>query len=322
MPSNLMTPTGALTARFRRQRLLIVGCGDIGLRVASLLAPRIRVLALSSSPQRFAALRAQGVLPLAGDLDLPQTLRRLAGLGHRVLHLAPPRTLGMDDGRTAALLSALSQRTPPATLVYASTSGVYGDCGGAWVDETRAPHAATPRAQRRVRAEQRVRRWSLHSGTRSSVLRVPGIYAPDRSGGTPRERLLSRTPVLTAQDDVYTSHIHADDLARACVAALWRARAQRIYNVSDGTQWKMGDYFDLAADLYELPRPPRISRALAEQTLSPERMSFMRESRRLRNGRLLRELGLRLHYDSVRTGLRATQSMAFQTSQLDIKVIG
>jgi nucleoside-diphosphate-sugar epimerase len=317
-----MSSTGALPARFRRQRLLIVGCGDIGLRVAALLAPRVRVLALSSSPQRFAALRAQGVVPLAGNLDHPQTLARLAGLGQRVLHLAPPRAQGGDDVRTAALLHALGTRQVPGALVYASTSGVYGDCAGAWVEETRATQPATPRAQRRVQAERRVRAWGLRSGVRTSVLRVPGIYAPDRVGGTPRERLLSATPVLRAQDDVYTSHIHADDLARACVAALWRGRAQRIYNVCDGHELKMGDYFDLAADLFALPRPPRVSLAEAQRLLSPERLSFMRESRRLRNARLTQELGLQLRYADVRAGLLANHNIAFQTSQLDTKVIG
>lgn len=317
-----MPSAGALPSRFRRQRLLIVGCGDIGLRVAALLAPRVRVLALSSSPQRVTALRAQGVVPLAGNLDQPATLNRLAGLGHRVLHLAPPRAQGLDDVRTAALLRALARHPSPGALVYASTSGVYGDCAGAWVDETQATRPGTPRAQRRVQAERRVRGWALRSGARASVLRVPGIYAPDRAGGTPRDRLLASTPVLRAQDDVYTSHIHADDLARACVAALWRGRAQRVYNVCDGTEWKMGDYFDLAADLYQLPRPPRVDLAEARRLLSPERMSFMGESRRLRNTRMVNELRLRLRYASVRTGLLANQRMAFQTSQLDTSVMG
>ena len=317
-----MPSIGALPARFRRPRLLIVGCGDIGMRVAALLTPRVRVLALSSSPQRFATLRAQGVVPLAGDLDRPPTLARLAGLGQRVLHLAPPRAQGSDDGRTGALLRALGRRSPPVALVYASTSGVYGDCAGAWVDETRATRARTPRALRRVQAERRVRGWGQRRGVRASVLRVPGIYAPDRAGGTPRERLLAGTPVLRAPEDVYSSHVHADDLARACVAALWRGRAQRVYNVCDGNALKMGDYFDLAADLYQLPRPPRVSLTEARQLLSPERLSFMGESRRLRNTRLTGELGLRLRYASVRVGLLANQHMAFHTSQLDTSVIG
>jgi nucleoside-diphosphate-sugar epimerase len=134
-------------------------------------------------------------------------------------------------------------------------------------------------------------------------LRIPGIYAPDREGGTPHARLLKGTPVLTAEDDVYTNHIHADDLARACIAALWRGLPQRIYNVCDDTTLKMGDYFDLAADLYGLPRPPRVARTVAKEKLSLMLLSFMSESRRLDNTRLKQELRLRLNYPTVATGL-------------------
>jgi nucleoside-diphosphate-sugar epimerase len=139
---------------------------------------------------------------------------------------------------------------------------------------------------------------------RASVLRIPGIYAPDREGGTPRERLLKGTPVLHAEDDVYTNHIHADDLARACVAALWRGAAQRTYHASDDSELRMGDYYDLAAELYDLPRPQRISRAAAMRLLSSTQLSFMGESRRMDNTRLKRELRLRLRYPNVRDGLR------------------
>ncbi len=210
----------------------------------------------------------------------------------------------MGDPRTRALLSALRRRTPPAALVYGSTSGVYGDCAGEWVAETRPLRAGTPRAQRRVAAERLVRFHGRSSGMRTSILRIPGIYAPDREGGTPRERLQRGTPVLRAEDDVYTNHIHADDLARACVAALWRGAAQRVYHASDDTQLKMGDYFDLAARLYGLPQPRRISRQEAQEQLSPMLLSFMSESRRMDNTRLKRELRVALRYPQVTGGLR------------------
>ncbi len=185
-----------------------------------------------------------------------------------------------------------------------STSGVYGDCQGEWVSETRPVNPATPRARRRVAAEAVLRCWGRALGVPVGVLRIPGIYAPDREGGTPRERLLRGTPVLRREDDVYTNHIHADDLARACVRALWRQPAQRVFNVSDDTELSMGDYYDLAADLYGLPRPERVSREQARELLSPMTLSFMGESRRLRNGRLKRELGLQLRYPQVEQGLR------------------
>ena len=288
-----------------RPSLLVAGCGDIGLRVLRLLRGRWRLLALSSSPARFEALRQAGAVPLLGNLDHPATLRRLAGLADAVLHLAPPAATGTEDRRTAHLLQALARGGRVRRLVYASTTGVYGDAAGASFDETRAVAPATARAQRRVDAEQRLRAYGLASGVQVSLLRIPGIYAGDRLGGHPRERLARAAPVLRAADDVYTNHIHADDLARACVAALYRGLPQRVVNVCDNTDLRMGDYFDLAAELCGLPRPPRISRAEAALLLSPMQLSFMGESRRLQNRRLTQELRLRLRYPTVLQGLLA-----------------
>lgn len=308
-------PRGTLPARFRRPRYLIVGCGDVGLRVqrwafhTPAQAGRVRVYALTSSPERVPVLRAAGITPLQGNLDQPATLRRLAGLATHVVHLAPPPGQGREgapllhDPRTRALVHSLRRGRLPLALVYASTSGVYGDCGGAWVAETRPVAPATARAQRRVDAERTLRSSVGLAGVRVIILRVPGIYAPDREGGTPRGRLLRGTPVLQASDDVFTNHIHADDLARACGRALWLGAAQRIYHSSDNTELRMGDYVDLAADLYQLPRPPRLSRNEAEKQLPPLLLSFMGESRRLDNQRLRHELRLHLRYPTVIEGL-------------------
>ena len=262
MPS-INSPSGALPARFRRERLLIVGCGDVGQRVARNLRGRMQLVALTSSADRVAALRAAGIRPLVGNLDDRATLRRLAGIATRVVHLAPPAREGgaawWRDQRTVSLAQALRLRSLPSALVYGSTSGVYGDCGGARVSETRGVRPDTPRSHRRVDAERAVRWFGRSTGVRTSILRIPGIYAPDRENGTPRGRLERGTPVLRREDDVYTSHIHADDLARACVAALFRGKPQRVVHASDDTELRMGDYFDLAADLYGMPRPPRVS---------------------------------------------------------------
>ena len=309
MPSN-QTPLGALPARFRRQRVLIVGCGDVGLRTAGQLgAPqsqRVRLMALTSSPDRVRLLRACGITPLQGNLDDPASIQRLAGIAHRVIHLAPPPTdragASERDPRSLVLVRALRLRTPPLALVYGSTTGVYGDCGGQRVDETRTVNPHTPRAQRRVDAEN-LMRFLGRSGVRVSVLRIPGIYAADREGGTPRERLLKGTPVLAAKDDVFTNHIHANDLARACAAALWRGKPQRVVNVTDDTDLKMGDYFDLAAGLFGLPKPPRLPRDQASSALPLMLLSFMSESRRLDNTRMKQELRLKLRYPHVRDGL-------------------
>jgi nucleoside-diphosphate-sugar epimerase len=291
--------------RAKRPTLLIVGCGDVGLRVLALLRGRWRLLALTPSAERCAALRAAGALPLLGDLDEPATLARLAGLADAVLHLAPPPATGRTDPRTAHLLQALARKGRVRRIVYGSTSGVYGDCDGARFDETRAPAPATDRAHRRVDAEQRLRWYGRAFGARVTVLRIPGIYAGDRPGGHPRERLARGAPVLVAEHDVFTNHIHADDLARACVAALHRGAPQRVVHASDDTELRMGDYFDLAADLEGLPRPQRLTREQARAALSPMQLSFMGESRRLINDRLKRELRLRLRHPTVAEGLRA-----------------
>jgi nucleoside-diphosphate-sugar epimerase len=287
--------------------VLIIGCGDVGQRVARQLPARVRVLALSSSDEKIPLLRAQGITPLAGNLDHSASLRRLAGLGTRVIHLAPPPGENLADWRrdprTQALLRALRLRALPQSVVYGSTSGVYGNCDGDWASEVRTVQPHTPRAQRRVDAERQLRFFGRSSGVRVHALRIPGIYAPDREGGTPRGRLLKGTPVLQPQDDVYTNHIHADDLARACLAALWRGKPQRVTNASDDTELKMGDYFDLAADLYRLPRPPRVARSSAQDELPLVLLSFMSESRRLDNTRLKQELRLVLRYPTVAQGL-------------------
>jgi nucleoside-diphosphate-sugar epimerase len=310
---------GALPARFRKPRLLIVGCGDVGQRVASKLnayksiqAQPFRVLALTSSADRVMPFRDQGIVPLLGNLDDKTSFQRLAGLATHVLHLAPPPSEGWSDPRTLALTRALRLRSAPSALVYGSTSGVYGDLAGGKAKETLPTAARTPRAMRRVSAEQSVRFWGRSSVNcsfvRASILRIPGIYAPNREGGTPKERLLKATPVLANKDDVYTNHIHADDLARACLAALWRGKPQRVYNVNDDTRMKMGDYFDFAADLYNLPRPPRVPRSTAQDQLPLVLLSFMSESRQMDNSRMKRELKLRLRYPTVKTGLaEATQ---------------
>jgi nucleoside-diphosphate-sugar epimerase len=282
---------------------LIVGCGDVGLRVVRALGGRLRVFALTSSPDRRDALREAGVRPIVGNLDDPASLGRLAGLADAVLVLAPPPSTGHTDPRLRALLAALSRRTTPARVVYASTTGVYGDCRGELVSETRPLNATTDRARRRVDAESQLRAWGRATGARVSVLRIPGIYASDREGGRPQDRVKRGTPVLAAEDDGYTNHIHADDLARACIAALWRGRPQRVVQVRDDSDLKTGDWYDLVADLSGLPRPPRVTRAQAGEQFSAAQWSFLNESRRLSNARMKRELRLTLMRPTIREGL-------------------
>lgn len=270
------------------------------MRLAPLLRARYRVFGLARNVARFAALRAAGITPIAGDLDDAGSLRRVAGLADIVLHFAPPPNTGSGDPRTAALLAALSQGRLPQRLVYISTSGVYGDCGGAWVSETHPLNAQSPRGQRRVAAEQQIRNWAGRGGVSACLLRVPGIYAHDR---LPLDRLRAATPAIVASEDSYTNHIHADDLARIVLNALRYGRANRVYHTSDDSALKMGEYFDVVADAHGLPRAPRISRADAQRVLSPMLLSFMNESRRLSNKRMKRELKVRLRYPTVADAL-------------------
>jgi nucleoside-diphosphate-sugar epimerase len=275
-------------------RVLLVGCGDVALRVAERLRGRAKLYGLVRRSERLERLRSHGIVPIQGDLDDPRTLRRLRAAPFAVLHFAPPPGEGKDDPRTAHLLSALAKaRIIPRRLVYISTTGVYGDCAGAHVNEARPRRPTTPRARRRVAAEDRLRAWAARDGVRLAILRAPGIYAESR---LPVDRIRQGTPVLRPEDDVYTNHIHADDLARAAIAAMFLGRSNRAYNVTDDAEMKMGGWFDAVADAFHLPRPPRVSWEEAEQRIAPVLLSFMSESRRLSNARMKRELRVRLHY--------------------------
>ena len=281
----------------RRPRLLIVGCGDVGLRIVARVHRRFRILALTSSPERVPALRAAGAVPIVGNLDDRASLRRLRGLAPWLIHLAPPPNSGRTDPRTRHLVAALAGSA--RRLVYVSTTGVYGDHGGALIDETARPQPANDRAVRRLDAERYMR------AAGAAVLRVPGIYAHDR---LPLERLRAGTPVLRAEDDVFTNHIHADDLARISLAALWRGRPGRLCNAVDDSALKMGEYFDQVADCFGLPRPPRLPRERLRAAVSPMMYSFMTESRRLGNARLRSELRVRLVWRTVADALRSLRA--------------
>jgi len=282
--------------RFGRPRLLIVGCGDVGLRIVARLRDRFRIIATTASSLRVIELRYAGTVPLLVNLDIADTLARVRGIATQWIDLVPPAGTGAGDARTRRLRDATSRWVRRA--VYISTTGVYGDRGGALLDETACPAPASERAQRRLAAEAIVRARPVHA----MVLRAPGIYAEDR---LPLDRLRAATPALVDADDVYTNHIHADDLARIAVVALFRGAPARVYNTVDDSQLKMGEYFDRVADRFKLPRPPRLGRAALKAAVSPAQYSFMSESRRLANHRLKKELRVRLLHPTVADALGA-----------------
>jgi nucleoside-diphosphate-sugar epimerase len=283
--------------KFIMDRLLIVGCGDIARRALPALALRHQLAALARDPARLPA----GISALTADLDDQASLVWRDISADNILYCAPPGDAGTSDLRLRNLIAAFSaRRMVPRRLVYIGTSGVYGDCGGAWVDETRPVNPQTPRARRRADAERALSEWSAVCGAAIVILRVPGIYAADR---LPLERLRRGTPVLRTEDDIYTNHIHADDLAAICTAALdptWRAG---VYNVADDSALKMGDWFDLVADRAGLPRPPRIAPSQAPGAIPEALLSFMNESRRLCNRKIKGVPGMVLRYPTVYEGV-------------------
>jgi nucleoside-diphosphate-sugar epimerase len=292
------------------KKILIVGFGDVAERLVRRYIGQADFVAMIRRSERVDELRALGVTPYVADLDLPQSLRRLPCVDG-VFHFAPPPNEGKTDPRTSHLLHALGRHKPSA-LVYISTSGVYGDCGGDWVAETRPVAPVNGRAVRRVDAERQLRAWGEMFRVQVSILRAPGIYAADR---LPLERIRRGTPALVAAEDSYTNHIHADDLARLAWAALFRGRSLRIYHAVDAHPLKMGDWFDSCADAFGLPRPPRVERAEAEKVLSEALLSFLRESRQLTNSRTTRELRLKYRYPTSDDLLREIRPMTSQGDQ-------
>lgn len=289
--------------RLGRPRLLIVGCGDVGLHIVARLRGRFRIFGVVRGESGAAAVRQAGALPLRLDLDRREGLQRLQGLAPRVLLLAPTSAAGAADRRSQRLLAALRRPPPGGRMVYLSTTGVYGDRGGAWTDESVPARPQTPRSRRRLDAEQRLRKSAWHA----AVLRAPGIYGPRR---LPLERLRAGIPVAHPAQDVYTNHIHVEDLARASILASLRARRGRVYNVVDDTQLRLGEYLDRVAALSGLAPPRRVHAQELHALVDPLRLSFLEESRRLRNRRLKRELRLRLCYPDVEAGLRAPGALA------------
>jgi nucleoside-diphosphate-sugar epimerase len=285
----------------RMNPVLIIGCGDIGQRVARALwpAPVAGVVAKTDSVRRLQAL---GIEALQVDLDRPLSSQQLPAGGRELFYFAPPPGQGERDSRVSRVCEVLQDNNLPTRLVYISTSAVYGDCGGDWIDEDAPLRPGTARGRRRLDAERQWLGWSARTGVAVVILRVPGIYAHDR---LPVRRLRDGLPVLAEADCPFTNRIHADDLARVCIAAMRRGRPGAAYNVSDGRPTTMTDYFNRVADHLGLPRPPVVDRAVADRALTPSMLSFLEESKRLDNRRMQEQLGVDLLYPDLAAGLAA-----------------
>jgi len=285
------------------QRIIIIGCGYIGRRVAALWQERDgAVIATARNAATVGRLRALGIQAVEADLDIPETLGQLAVEHSLLYYFAPPTAAGETDLRMRAFLNSMTGPFPEK-IVYISTTGVYGDSHGAWVNEHTPANPQTARGRRRLDAESALRAWGHQHRVAVVILRVPGIYGPGR---LPADAIRSRRPVVHESECGFSNRIHADDLARACIAAADRGRADTIYNASDGNPGTMTDFFNRVADALGLPRPPALSRAEATRVLSPEMLSYLGESRRIDNRRLRKELGVELLYPKLQAGLIAS----------------
>lgn len=282
------------------QRIFIVGCGDIGQRLARLwLARGAVVAALTRSAPNAARLRASGIEAVSGDLDQPAALRHFPA-ADLIYYLAPPPEVGSSDPRMTAFLAAMPDAVRPERFVYISTLGVYGDTQGAWITETAPLQPGNDRSRRRLAAETALAGWARAAGVPHVLLRVGGIYGPGR---LPLERLRQGLPVVREDECPPTNRIHADDLAAVCLAAGERGTAGAVYNVADGNPTTMSDYFNRAADLLGVPRPAQISWHEAQRVLTPSMLSFLNESKRIDNRKMREELGVTLRYPDLASGL-------------------
>jgi nucleoside-diphosphate-sugar epimerase len=286
------------------QQLLIFGCGDTGRRVAGLaLAQQLPVAGVVRSATSSQILQQTGIEAFLIDLDAPSTDTGLPSRGALIIYMVPPPDHGEDDPRLEQTLRGLEQTGLPARILYISTTGVYGDCQGRWIDENTPLAPATPRARRRVATENLLREWCALHGVAWIILRVPAIYGPGR---LPIERLRARLPVPQPNASGYSNRIHVYDLARICFKAMTDAPDNSLYNVSDGNPVSFTDYLSLLAELAGLPAPSLVTMQDAESHIDPGMMSFLRESKRVRNDKLLRELRLTLHYPDARSGILAS----------------
>ncbi len=286
---------------------IIIGCGYVGQLLLGYLASapdrpaaNARPIGVARQEATLASIAAAGGEPVRIDLD-SDPLDSLPSAGALVFHFAPPPADGLEDSRTARLIRHFEQHGHPERLVYISTTGVYGDCQGAWIDESWPLRPTAERSKRRVDAERRLQAWAAASGAELVILRVAGIYAANR---LPLERIRQGQPVVKAAQAPWSNRIHVDDLVEVCLVAARRAPAGAIYNVCDGQPSTMTDYFMRVAEAAGLPPPPQIDLRDAAGQVSPAMLSYLQESRRLNNKRLLKDLGIRLRYPDLTLGLQ------------------
>lgn len=280
----------------------IVGCGYVGRRVAQRWQDRgVGVTGLVCSAESAARLRHDGIEPMIADLDVDSVSRSWPVAASLLYYFVPPPRTGTVDTRLPRFLDTLNGNTD-MRLVLISTTGVYGDCAGRWIDETEPPRPATDRARRRLDAERSAQRWGRRNGVPVVVLRVSGIYGPGR---IPIARLRRGMLVPEVAQSPFTNRIHVDDLVTACVAAAAKGVPGSVFNVTDGAPERMTDYFLKVAAITGVAPPQVTSLTEAQRAASPGLSAYFAESRRIGNAKLRTELGVELRYPNLDSGLAA-----------------
>lgn len=282
--------------------VFIIGYGDIGSRVARLCVEKEKCNVYGLARSLLSAQQAEtdGVKAITADLEQIKDLQGLPMAGAWVFYFAPPPAQGLTDPRMSNFLACLDKEELPEKIIYISTSGVYGDQGGGWVTETSPPIPGADRSRRRLDAENQLRQFRHQYAVEIVILRVGGIYGPGR---LPEKRIRDKIPVIHEVLSPKTNRIHAEDLANICIAAAKYGRDGEIYNVSDGCDSNMTQYFYQVADHLGLERPPAVDWETANKTFSPGMLSYLRESRRMDNRKMLKELHITLKYPDLASGL-------------------
>ena len=290
-----------------KNKIAIVGCGDVGLRIAQRL--------------RISGVTMQKILPIVRSeasqkqllVDFSETIRLDLDKEHKVAqtllseiselyYLVPPQKSGDYDLRSQQILKLLANYgTSLRRIVLISTTGVYGDCQGEYVTEETPLNPTTPRSQRRADMEKQWLSFAKQQQCILSVLRVPGIYSFSR---LPRKRLEAQAPIVDPEECGFTNRIHADDLAMICTNVMSKQTGTDIYNATDGKPGKMSQYFIDVAEFLGLAKPQVMSFAEAEEIVTTEMMSYLRESRKISNKKLLATFKLKLVYTDYREGMR------------------
>jgi nucleoside-diphosphate-sugar epimerase len=286
----------------------IIGCGDIGFRVArELIRQEHQVQATIHFEEGVKVPQSAGIKTIVANFDFQEDVPDFSMHGQKLFYFMPPQGGGSSDYRMLNFCRKLAPDNYPSKIVYISTSGVYGDCGAELVTEETPINPQTSRAKRRASAENQLREQAEKLGFSLVILRVTGIYGPGR---LPISQLTKGHEVLKAEDAPGTNRIHSLDLVQICLAAMAKGENGDIFNVCDGQESSMSEYFIAVAKMYGLPQPKQLSWAEAEKVMNPLTFSFLKESRRMSNRKILEKLGIEFQYPTLEKGLFACRMLS------------